>query len=200
MSAFQNLPWETTVYLTESGTPVTGVLYSAITVKYKKYAQTSFTTRTLVSADWTELGNGYYLLVWESAFLNILGPFVFTLTGGSFNNQVFLEFDVDPQPASFFAPANTCLVSGNIVDIGGRPSQHNRISFRAPEFPVAIGGSIIDANKVFTEPDGLGNFSVALIQGQNVVVEIDRTGIYAQITIPMASSANLTDLLPPPIG
>jgi hypothetical protein len=118
------------------------------------------------------------------------------ITGAGLFNQVFGEFDVDPQPVSFLTPPDLCVVTGNITDIGGKPGIHRTVSFRPPEFPVIVGTTVVDADKVYTNPDYMGNFSVALIQGQTVLVEIDRTGIYTQITIPMAPTANLTDLLP----
>jgi hypothetical protein len=198
MSAYQNLPWETDIFLSLSGIPSTGILYNQITVKYKKYGATSFTTRVLNNGDLVELGDGFYTLLWSDTFTNVIGTFMYTLSNGAlFDNFLYDTFDVEPQPLVLSAPPDTCIVSGNITDIGGNPAHNLRISFRVPEFPLVIGNTIIDANKVYTLPDVFGNFSVGLIQGQTVIVEVERAGIYVQIVIPFAPSANLSSLLPP---
>ena len=198
MSAFQNMPWETNLYLSLGGVPATGITYNQVTVKYKKFGATAFTTRTLISGDLAELGSGFYTLKWAATYTNILGTLLYVPTGVAFDNFIYDTFDVEPQPVALYAPPQTCIVSGNVVDIGGAPAHNARISFRAPEFPVIVGNSVVDSRQIYTLPDAFGNFSILLMQGQTVIVEVERSGIYNQITIPYASSATLVSLLPPP--
>jgi len=197
MSAFQNKPWETDIYLSLSGIPAPGIIYSQVLVKYKKFGAATFTTRTLVNGDLVDLGDGFYTLKWPDTFTDTLGTFMYIMTSVLFDNFIYDTFDVEPQPLALSVPPDICVVSGNITDLGGHPSQKVQVSFRIPEFPAISGNTIIDANKIYTTPDAAGNFSINLIQGQTVIVEIERTGIYAQITIPMAPSADLVSLLPP---
>lgn len=198
MGAFQNKAWETNLYLAQNGIPATGILYSQVLVKYKKAGQTAFTVRPLNLGELVELGSGFYALSWPALYLDTLGTLLYTISGAGFNNFLYDTFDVDPVPVSLaYVPPTQCMVLGNITDIGGNPARHRTVSFYPPEFPVIVGSSVVDADKIYTTPDALGNFSVMLLQGQTVIVEIERTGIRVQITIPVASSANLTDLLPP---
>jgi len=197
MSAFQNMPWETDLYLSLSGVPATGINYTQVLVKYKRFGDTAFSTRTLQNGDLIELGNGFYTLKWPATFTNTLGTFMYKMTSVLFDNFLYDTFDVDPQPLAFNVPPDICVVSGNVIDIGGNPAQNVRVSFRVPEFPLIVGTSIVDANRIYTVPDALGNFSVSLLQGQVVIVEVERTGIQVQVTIPMTSTATLASLLPP---
>lgn len=197
MSAFQNMPWETNLYLSLSGVPAVDVRYTQLAIAYKRFGDTELTMRTLVSGDLINLGGGFYTLKWPASYTNVLGTFMYVPTGVVFDNLIYDTFDVEPQPLALYAPPQTCIVSGNVVDIGGNPAHNARISFRAPEFPVIVGNSVVDARQVYTVPDAMGNFSILLMQGQTVIVEVERSGIYNQITIPFASSASLVSLLPP---
>ena len=59
------------------------------------------------------------------------------------------------------------------------------------------GPSLIDGSLLRTTPDAFGNFSVVLLRGKKVIVEIERSGIKQTITVPEQATANLVDLLPP---
>ena len=73
-----------------------------------------------------------------------------------------------------------------------------KIIFRPVQFPFVSGNAIITADAVKTIPDVNGDFQVNLVQGSVVIVEIERTGIKAQITIPSEPTVELTSLLPAP--
>jgi hypothetical protein len=196
MAAFQNHPYDTNVYLSFFGVPAINLLFSDITVKYHKPGQTSLSTRVLTPTDWFELGDGFYTLKWPGPFVDTLGTFFFELDGILFDNFLFFEFDIDPIPLSLFVSPDVCVISGNITDIGAAPATQNIITFRPAVFPLVVGNTIVNSAPIQIVPDQLGNFSVSLIQGQTVIVTVANSGIQAQITVPIASSAFLIDLLP----
>jgi hypothetical protein len=197
MSAFQGSSYEATIYLSLLDVPATSIAYSAVTLAIHKPGQSSFSSSTLLTANWRNLGNGIYAITFPSANLDTLGRFTYTLTGAGFDNFIFDSFDVEPVPLALLAQVDTCIVSGNIIDIGGSFQHRQCISARVPTFPAQAGTSLIAADPIKTYPDAFGNFQLVLIQGQTVIVEIENAGIYNQITVPMVSTANLLDLLPP---
>lgn len=186
------------VKLTLSGTPVTGVLYSALTLKYWQAGQISFTTTAVLIANWTELGDGWYVLTLPATLTNTIGAFYFSLSGTGFDTYENSTLTVEAPPVSTALTPTTCAVTGNVVDLGGLPGQGQRITFRIVSVPYkTVAGSLIAADRVNTTPDAYGNFSVALIYGATVIVEIESAGINHQIVIPSQSSATLLSLLPP---
>ena len=195
MSVFQNRPWETNVYLSLGGTPSTGLIFSDLIVNYKKFGETALSLRPLNPGDLVDLGDGLYTILWPQVYLNVLGTFLYTLNGTLFDNFLYDTFEIDPQPASLTVPLGKCVLTGNVTDIGGNPALLHQIVVRPAEFPVIIGSTIVDADAVFTVPDQVGNFTMTLLQGQTVIISIDRTGIRTQIDIPFAPVANLTDLI-----
>jgi len=65
------------IYLTDAeGNPKTGLTYSDVSVRYIKYGQTSFTTKTLDTTNFRELGNGVYEVQFTGTELDTLGSFI----------------------------------------------------------------------------------------------------------------------------
>ena len=187
------------IRLTLSGTPVTGIVASVVTAKVLRTGDTAFAVKSLTqSVNWVEVGLGFYHLTLSPADLSALGPFVLLLSGTGFDSQV-VQIDVNPVPLAITPAPGICVVSGNLIDIGGQPGDPAlmQITFKPVTIPSQVGGtSIVSANITKTIPDALGNFSVSLLQGQVVIVEIPRAGIRNQITIPLQSSATILSLLP----
>lgn len=196
MSAYFGTARETVFRLTLSGSPATAIIFSAPVVKIRKANATAFTTKTLVVTDWVDLGAGYYALKWSAGDMNVLGAFLYEISGAGFDT-IYGSFDVDPAPVAFSVSPPYCIVSGNIVDIGGDPMRLEQIVFRPQYVPAVTGPSLIAAGVIRTATDALGNFSVALIRGTKALVEIERAGIKYLIEIPEQPSATLLSLLPP---
>ena len=65
-------------------TPVTGVVFGSVVVKYAKEGDATLTPKTILVSDWTELGDGVYLVPFTTAELNTVGKFIYTvLVAGS---------------------------------------------------------------------------------------------------------------------
>jgi len=198
MSALQNQSFETNVYLELVGVPAVGVIFSDPTVKIKKAGEATLTARPLVTAEWVELGDGFYKIIWPLEDMDTLGTFLYTLDNPTlFDNFLFQEFDIVAPPLFSVEFPDKCIISGNVLDIGASPGEGQRIRVTPVKHPVTAGASIIASDPVQSIPDASGNFSVALIRGQTVIFQIDRTGIRQQIVVPDQANALLIDLLPP---
>lgn len=62
---------------TDFKTPETGIAFGSATVKYAKEGDSAFTTKTLASGDWDEIGDGVYRIKFSATELNTVGAFVF---------------------------------------------------------------------------------------------------------------------------
>lgn len=194
---FQGQTLQKIVKLTLSGTPATGILYSAVTMNYWRSGDLTLTSTSILTANWLELGGGLYALTIPATVLNVLGSFYFNLSGVGFDLYEE-QFQVVPTPLQMIAQNNECIITGNLVDVTGLPTLGTQqVIFRVAQLPNKIGASLLSSTRIITNPDAYGNFSVAFIQGATLIVEIPQAGISAQIVVPMQPSALLTDLLPP---
>jgi hypothetical protein len=188
-----------TVYLTLADVPATSLLYTDVTVNIKKSGQTAFTPKVLASTDWVNLGNGLYTLVFSALDMDTLGDFTFVLSSSLFDNFIYDEFTIEPAPIPGVAPTlpTQCIVTGTVVNQMALPPRLLKVTARPAQFPAKDAGVLLAGDIVWTFLDAYGNFSLPLIKNSVVIIEIERTGIRAQITIPDAPTANITDLLPP---
>ena len=193
---YQGQPLEKIVELSLSGVPVTGVPRSALTFKYWRSGDTSLQTATIQASDWTELENGLYIFKIPAPIMNTIGSFYFRLSGSGFDLHEE-QFDVHPAPLQLVAQNNKCIITGNLVDLSGEATQGQQVVFRVTQLPAKISSSMLSSNRIVTTPDALGNFSVAIVQGAKVIVEIQQAGVFAEILVPEQPSAQLIDLLPP---
>lgn len=194
--ALQGRVWESNVKLALSGVPVTGVVFGDVTVSYRRVGDLVLQTKLLTADDWLEVGNGLYALKWSTSDMASVGPFYYQVTGGTFD-PVTAEFDVVPAPIEALASPETCLITGNIVDLTGLAGFQDEVVFRLAKRPSAVGGVFLLSDAIRTTPNVYGAFTVALTRGVQVIVSIERAGIRHQITVPDAAQAQLIDILPP---
>lgn len=199
-----------TAYLTLADVPATGVAYTDVVVKIKKQGHTSFTTKVLSSSDWVNLGGGLYSLSFSVGDMDTPGDFTYTLTSSEFDNFVYDEFTIPAVSSSgggggsggggdSLSLPEQCIVTGNIATLSSLPpfAEPLKIVAYPSRFPAKYSKTILTSDAVWTFADSLGNFSLGLVRKSVVIIEIKRTGIRAQITIPDNATANLMDLLPP---
>lgn len=201
MEYIQGRAAESTFRLALSGVAAPGILFGDVTVRIRKEGDSALAVKTLVTEDWLDLGFGIYAISWSAVELDTLGDFAFFLTGAGFDAH-FENFKVAPAPLALLASPEVCVITGNVVDLAGRSmadqTQSMNVTFRVSRLPQLVGGtSLVTSGIIRTSPDAYGNFSVALIRGASVLVEIDALGLKQAIEIPDQSSAALVDLLPP---
>ena len=197
MNVIQRQPWEATLLvLGVYSTPVTGITAAELTLRIRKYGDTTFTSSTLPSASWVEIGEGWYVLKLTAAQLDRVGPFFYELAGAPII-PVYGEYAVWPPPLPSVQPGR-CIVTGTITDITGTPViLPAKISFRLADSPLAIQGVFVQGGYYETRADAYGNFAVNLIRGTRVVVEIEHVGIKATVVVPDTDTVPLIDILPP---
>lgn len=194
MSVFQGYATERVVYLTLAGSPVTGVLDTDITLRFRKKGG-SFQEKTMTPSNFTELEAGFYAVGFESSEMDTLGQFVFRITAGPIEQYV-QTFDIDPVYLGAITPPGICIVSGNIVDLGGDPVWNSPVSFRIVDLPKVVDPSLVAGDFVRTITDVAGNFYVSLIRGATVIAEIPKTALRIQFEVPDQETANIVDLIP----
>lgn len=186
------------VYLSKLGTAASAVAPSQVVCRYKKNGDNTLTTKVLDSQTWLNLGDGYYAVRFTPSEMDSAGYFFFTLTSDEFDNFTFSEFTIEPQ--SIFQSVSSpdmCVVSGSVRTVGNTVPKGARAIFRPVLFPATMSGSMLHAESAVAVLTAYGTFSVELVQGATVVVEIEGTGIRAQIEIPYEATADLMTLLPP---
>jgi hypothetical protein len=196
MTMYQGRAREYVVYLDDAGAPVTGILFSDVTVGIRKPAEVGFTEKTMTEDDWLEIGEGWYALNLSETDTNTLGPLLIKISGAGFDDGVWEE-DIDPIPFGSIVSNDVCVVSGTIMDLGGDYKWQVPIIFRPVELPQSINTALLTGDPIRTVCDVFGNFYVMLLRGTKAIVEIDRTAIRHMITVPDQASANIVDLLPP---
>jgi len=194
MSVFQGYATERVVYLTLAGSPVTGLIETDLTLRFRKNGG-SFQEKTLTQDNFTELETGFYAINFESSEMNALGQFVFRITGGPIEPYV-QTFDIVPVYLGAITPPNICVVSGNIIDLGGDPVWNSPVAFKIVDLPKVVDPSLVAGDFVKTITDVSGTFYVSLIRGATVVAEIPKTALRVQFTVPDQETANIVDLIP----
>jgi len=191
--------WMTMAVMVDGGygpLPALGVTYDMVAVTASKDGG-AFSPKTVTEDGWRDLGDGYYSLLWNESDMDTLGEYYWVLAIPSIGIAANGAFDVDPEPLTTDANSPTCIVTGNIVDIGGNPLAVNTLNFRPRHVPGVAGPSIIASGHIVTMTDAFGNFSVKLLRSAVVLVEIENAGIRHIIIVPDLPSASLIDLLPP---
>lgn len=193
------MPFEQVLQLKLGITPVPGILPADITVKIRKQGDPTFTTKVMNSSNFYSLGNGYYVLAFSGADLSVMGDFFFSISGLAFDT-INSQFGVGPIPQELvIIPPSVCNVMGNLRDLSSSPMRDMQVTFRAVNYPLQSGLSVITADKVLARTDSQGNFSAPLIRGMTVMVEVERTGLRNQFVVPDAPTALLNDLINFPI-
>lgn len=194
MSVFQGNSAERVVYLVDESGPVVGLTEGDVSLRFKKNGE-DFQDKTLTPVNFIEREVGFYSVMFDSLEMNALGQFVFRITGGSIIPYVQM-FEIVPVYLGAITPPDVCIISGNILDLGGRPLWNSRIAFRIMDLPKVIEPSMVSGDAVRTVTDHAGNFSASLIRGATVLVEIPDTAIRIQFIVPNQETANIIDLIP----
>ena len=120
-----------------SETPVIGVLFSAVTVRYRKNGA-SFVTKVLLSGEWSEVGDGLYRLTFSGGELDASGSFRYLVTGAGFEiheNDLTVVDDFQSLAAQIADVKQQLATKTNIDDADTLFSQ---LELRARELELAI--------------------------------------------------------------
>jgi len=195
VSFFHKKPSESVILLQSetTGEPVSGLLPLAV-LTFRKNMAPAFTAKTLTPENFKEISSGFYAVAWSSEDLDTLGSFTFQFSAPGVKTVSVFE-TVVPEPFFVSQSGATCLVTGSVYELDGSPSQET-ITFRAQRLPSVAGNALTSGQVVKTSTDAFGNFSVKLLRGAKVIVELERAAIKHTVTIPDLAAASLTSLLP----
>ena len=188
-------PSDVLVKLTSSGAPKLGVVDTDLIIKVWEQGAPDTIPYVPAAANWVELGDGLYILKLPGALISVLGLLHLYISGTIFDAAA-ISLDITAPPISVSANPDVCTITGNLLNLSSR-SGSGQVSFRTVHLPKKVGVTLINADRIIMYPDAAGNFSVSLIRGATVWVEIPSAGINNQITVPNQPTALLTNLLPP---
>jgi len=203
MSALQGRKYETVVRLMVDGTygltPVAGVPFAQVAATMRRTDIYVFELKALNLTNWVELQDGYYVVVWSTSDTSHLGELFFYLesSGAIPFNTVEGKFSIEPTPLAVLAAPDRCIISGNVINLGGEPGTESWVTFRLAKTPSVASTSVVEGKILRTYPDVFGNFSISLLRSKKVIVEIPQSGLKHTITVPDQETANLVDVLPP---
>ena len=191
------------ITLSDSGTPVTGLVLDDVDVSILKPNSNIFVDKiTWEIGDLIEVSGGLYQV-------NLVGPedlntlgitlFKFSKNGagpGSAFDDTIEEVSIIPKSQDALAAPESCKLFGSLLDLGLQiPSEQVPVNVRIAEQPYQTGDFVITSNRVQTITDNGGSFEIFLPRLSEVVLDIDRAGIRKQFTVPDQETISLIDVL-----
>lgn len=195
----QNLPAELLAAVTNTdGTPATLLTFASVQVQFRKQGDPSFNNKVLSTANFVEIGQGFYKIVFDAGELNIPGPFAFVVFGAGLQNSVN-EAQIRAQAStlpSIPVSMPTCTIVGNINDMSGDPIVGVAISARLIGMPTIEGAVGLTDDSVTVTTDDSGVFAITMIRLAVVEFFIPRLNYRRQLTVPNAATVNLFTGIP----
>ncbi len=182
----------TAVLVNSSNAPVTSLPYTAVSVSYRKYGGSSFTSKSLSSSDWAEIGLGVYTVKFTATELNTLGALVWVVNSASTVQFVDIA-NVEPV-ANVDTPVSlsTCLITGYIFDLSGNAVEGSAVTARVLGFPATVDNTaMLTDSTVTVYSDAAGEFFLPLVRLAYVDISAPDASYRRQLVVPDASSANL---------
>lgn len=193
----QNVIANIVVILTKDNVPVTGIVYSAVTVKYRKEGGSSFTTKSIGATDFAEIGSGVYTIKFTAAELNTVGSFVITVTSASIDQSVTICQVIPTTQTSVSISLETCVVFGYIADLSGNPLEGVAVSARVLGMPsIEQNIAAVTDDLVSVKTDANGEFFLPLVRLADVEIFIPAVNYRRTLVVPNADSANLFTGIP----
>lgn len=182
-------PYILVIDLGESG--LTDVL-----LRVKKPSSLAFEELTLEEGDFQEAEGGFYNLKIKKEDTLELGTYIFKVEG--YELDVYTQRECLPQPLSSAPAPGVCVVTGNVRNISGvsRAYGNTIVSAQPLKLPANVSGSLILGKKVNTYADHDGFFSLPLIVGMTVLIEMPDAGVRFQTIIPDVDTVRIEDLIP----
>jgi len=185
-----------------TGAPRTGIVYTEVSVSFKKSTQATFTVKTLAASDFTENGSGVYEILFSATELNTLGSFIYIVNSNftlappaikQFVGQAFIESAATFTPGSITLSTN--VLTGNLIDVQGNAIVGAAVSARTMSAPTILGTNPniggVGTDIISARTDSSGFFALEVLQKAIVDITIPRVNYRRTLTVP----ANSTDML-----
>jgi hypothetical protein len=189
----QNTAADLLVVLTNSGgLPVTGLIFSDVTAQLRKEGEPAFTAFPLTALNFSEIGNGVYVINLTPTNTNTLGSL--TLTADAATTTQFVSIStVQATPVATTAPTMpTCTITGVITDLTGEPVEGASINAKIIGIPSVENNNVAVTDELISAAtDANGNFSIALLRLADVEITIPKVNYRRQLVVPNTPTANL---------
>lgn len=180
------------VLLSKASVSITSLEYTDVTVQYRKEGQSAFTVKTLAAEDFTEIGDGCYIIAFTAAELNTLGTFTVMVQGAAVDPFVTIKNVVAATTAITGVSLETCTITGHVADAGGNPKVGVAVSAQLLGMPSIEQSQAVLADDMITVlTDASGTFFLPLVRLADVEIFIPVANYRRRVTVPNAASADL---------
>jgi hypothetical protein len=189
-----------------TGAARTGVLYTQVTVSYKKAGDVAFSLKTLTGAsDFREIGLGVYEINFSGLELDTLGTFIFVVNSNgalpapALNQYVGLA---EVQAAAAYTPGTitlaTNILTGNLVGLDGNGLSGESVTAKILSAPNIMGTlpnlGGVGTDMVSAVTDSGGFFALEILQEAVVDIVIPAINYRRTLTVPANSTDSLFDI------
>jgi hypothetical protein len=176
----------------------TGILDTDVTLNVKKPESLVFEEILLDTSNFQETVDNYYNITIPLEIADQLGTYIFKVEESVGPSTQYLDRECFPQPLSSTPSPGVCVVNGNIRDVTGIAKSYNNtvITAQPLKLPLEVSGSLILGSKVKTYADHDGYFSLPLVIGMTVIIEVPDAGVRFQAVIPDQATVRIEDIIP----
>lgn len=184
-----------------NGSAATSLTYADVTAGIKKSSASVFTSFALTGLNFTNLGNGFYLVALSTTDTNTLGSLYLSFTGATIKATLLAAYvavatSAPPAPSPGFTPPITAIY-GYVYSSSGQPLANVSVVARVVSQPTIVhpttDGILIGSDFLTTTTDDTGFFTLSFITGTSVEFIIADANYRRTITVP-GSTVNLFDI------
>lgn len=186
------------VLLSYQNVSITGLTHATVTCSYRKHGSV-FTSKTLTSSNFREIGSGAYEIDFTAGELSVVGPFTIMVDGADIDVSVTSVTIVSgagivPGTSVSF---ETCVLWGHIIDPTGVPQANISVSAQVLGLPTIEGSqAALLQIPVATMTDANGQFFLSLVRLADVEIFIPSVEYRRRLVVPNQDSANLFTGIP----
>jgi hypothetical protein len=186
------------VILTKDNVPVTGLLFSDLTVEYAKEGDVGFTAKALAAPDLTELGDGVYKIAFTALELDTAGTLVIKVNAATIDQSVTLVTVLAAGTVgSGAASLQTCIITGNVSDASGAPVQGAAVIATLLGKPsIEQNTALLADETISVKTDANGEFFMPLVRLADVEIFIPLANYKRTVVVPNQATANLFTEIP----
>jgi hypothetical protein len=193
----QNVAAEVVVLLTKDNAPVAGLVFSDLTVEYRKEGDVGFTAKVLAAPDVVEHGDGVYTIAFTAAELDTVGSFTVKVQSATIDQYVVVPNVVAQGQASTAVSLETCILTGHVFDAAGQPIPGAAVSARVLGLPsIEQNQAAVTDDLVTATTDASGEFFLTLVRLADVEVFIPEANYRRRLRVPNSATANLFTEVP----
>lgn len=138
-----------------------------------------------------EVGSGVYTIEFTATELDTLGSFIFKVNGASIQQFVGVADVVAQGQATSSVSLETCIISGHVLDVAGKPIPNATVSARILGAPAISGVVGLGEDRAYAVTNSSGEFFIELVRLAYVDITISKMNYRRQLTVPNQASANL---------